>query len=90
MPIFAVIAKTNADAVRQRVKEQFADSLYELKSDTWIIDVNTTSTDLADKLGIRNEPAIGSGLVVAMSGYAGRAENDLWEWLKVHWPKAAS
>jgi hypothetical protein len=90
MPLFAVVAKTNAEAVRQKAKEQFGDSLYELKPDTWIIDANTTSADLADKLGIRNDPSVGSGLVVAMSGYSGRAETDLWEWLKVHWPKAAT
>ncbi|MEW6598038.1 MAG: hypothetical protein AB1429_11150 [Pseudomonadota bacterium] len=88
MPLFVVIAKRDPTAVREKVKEGFKDSFYELRSDTWIVDAPATSNEIADRVGIRGEPNVGTGLVVSINGYSGRAENDLWEWLKVHWPKA--
>ncbi len=90
MPLFTVIANSDPEAVQKKVEENFDGAYYQFRPDIWIVDANTTSGELADMLGVRNDPAVSSGLVVAMSGYSGRAENDLWEWLQVRWAKTAT
>ena len=90
MPLFVVIAKSNPAAIKARVEDGYKDAYYELRNDAWIIDANVTSRELAENVGIRNDPHVGTGLVVSINGYSGRAENDLWEWLNVHWPKAGA
>jgi len=45
----------------------------------WFIVGEGTAKDVADKLGLAEPPV--SGIVVAVSGYFGRAPSNIWEWL---------
>jgi hypothetical protein len=82
--IFMVVAFRNPEAVRSRLIEIGSLVFYEPKPDTWLVRFGGTTRELAERLGIRQGDS-GPGLVVSISGYSGRASNDLWEWLKLNW-----
>ncbi len=84
--MFTVIATKGAERVQQEIMKLPEDSFYELKPDTWLVAYSGTSRKLAEQLGIRGGEN-GSGIVVSVDGYAGRATGDFWEWVQTQWPK---
>jgi hypothetical protein len=62
--------------------------VHQVKDDTWLLVFDGTARELADKLGIRKGIS-GSGLVCSISNYSGRANSEVWEWLRVNWPEDA-
>jgi hypothetical protein len=89
MPIFVVIATKNASDVEARIDAlasepgRAIDRFYPLRGDTWFVSYRGTTKELAEMLGIR-QGETGSGVVVSIENYSGRASNDLWEWLKLN------
>jgi hypothetical protein len=87
MAIFLVRATREAPTVAQRIQSVVPDSHLAVTEDTWLIDYNGMTRELADALGfLTAEARNGAGLVVAVENYSGRASADVWEWLKQHWP----
>lgn len=85
MSIFAVIATKGHQTVASAVEATYAGKFYALKNDTWLVASDgETTAQIADKLGIRNGTK-GSGLVIPVKNYSGRAPADLWEWLESNW-----
>ncbi len=82
--IFFVTALTNSDAVKARMIEVFpeTESRFELASDKWFVYTDGPAGQVAQQLGIRDEPFIGTGLVLTLGTYSGRAPSTLWEWFK--------
>lgn len=85
MPIYAVIATKGHKTIEAAIEAKFPGKFYALKDDTWFVasDGGTTAK-IADELGIR-DGRTGSGLVVPIRNYSGRAPADLWEWLETNW-----
>jgi hypothetical protein len=89
MPIFVVIATKEARQVGERIRAVQSDpeggitSCYELKPDTWFVAYDGTTRQLAEALGVRSGET-GSGVVVSVENYSGRAGSDLWEWLRIN------
>jgi hypothetical protein len=84
--MFTVIATKGAERVQQEIKKLPEDSVYELKPDTWPVAHSGTTRKLAEQLGIRGGEN-GSGIAVAVDGYAGHATGDFREWAQAQWPK---
>ncbi|WP_321902123.1 hypothetical protein [Paraburkholderia tropica] len=82
--LFFVTALTNPEGVKEKIAEVIQDpsKRYELAPDKWVVYADGPPGDLADKLGIRNDPHIGTGLVLTFGSYGGRAPSSLWEWIK--------
>lgn len=82
--IYFVTALRNAPAVRERVREIISDeNRFELAEDRWVVVYEGSAQELAEAAGIRGgEAPIGTGLVMSMTTYAGRAPTDLWDWLR--------
>lgn len=82
---FVTSLKTGkASALAERLKSLIPDDddRYELASDKWMVFYDGTARDLAEKSGVRGgEEAIGTGLVLPVTTYSGRAPGELWEWL---------
>jgi hypothetical protein len=51
----------------------------------WLVADDITAQTLSEKLGINSGEGGISALVTTMSDYFGRAEPDLWSWIKVQW-----
>lgn len=81
--LFFVTALTNPEAVKAKLTTVVPEeSRYELASDKWVIQAEGPAGALAQTLGIRDEPFVGTGLVVTFGTYGGRAPSTFWEWLK--------
>lgn len=81
--LFFVTALTNAAAVKEKIAAVVSDECrYELSPDKWVLYADGPAGELASKLGIRDDPFIGTGLVLTLGTYGGRAPSSLWEWIK--------
>lgn len=72
-------------ALNKRLKSLIPDDddRYELAPDKWMVFFDGTARELAEKSGVRGgEEPIGTGLVLPVTTYSGRAPGDLWEWLR--------
>lgn len=82
--IFFVAITAGADAVVEKIQENFPEEdTYKLAKDKWFLVFNGISRELAENLQIRSTPNIGTGIVLPVESYSGRAPTQLWEWLKL-------
>ncbi|WP_146196928.1 hypothetical protein [Achromobacter pulmonis] len=83
--VYFVTALSKPSAVAERLPEVIPDEgmIYKLANDKWFVVYDGISRELAEKLGMRGDPFISSGLVLPVSSYSGRAPTDLWEWLRL-------
>ena len=84
MAVFLVVPTLSADPVAAAIRARFADKSYQLPKGEWLISYAGTSRQLSDELGI-TDGSTASSLIVSVSGYYGRAQNDIWEWISKHW-----
>lgn len=80
--VFIVIVTKNADAVRQKIEKEFpGNEHFRIDRDKFAVTFDGVSRDVAEKIGIRGETTIGSGIAFPITSYSGRADSALWEWL---------
>jgi hypothetical protein len=81
MALFLLVAlRDSAPALQTALSSKIApESLYTIEPGKWIVDSPTaTSRSLGDSLEV---PATEPFIVVPVTGYSGRAQPDLWEWI---------
>ena len=88
MPMFMVAVIKNVPGIEQAI-EELKVPYYDLQPNLFVLPYEGTTQELAEKIGIHNGVR-GSGLVILIGGYSGRAPSEFWEWLKVNWPKDAA
>ena len=72
------------DALTEKIKEG-GNSIYEDEAPhAWFISYDGTSKELAEKLGLGDDPAVGTGIVVQVNRYNGYASKSLWEWMEIY------
>lgn len=57
----------------------------EASPNQWFVSYKGTSKELSDLLGITSNNDGSTGIVVAISGYYGRAPTNVWEFVAAHW-----
>jgi hypothetical protein len=81
MQVYALFNVSNPDRVSAALRAKFPDDHKLLGNNEWLISsAAATSREVCDSLGI-SDGSNGSGIIVAMNGYWGRATNDIWEWI---------
>jgi hypothetical protein len=83
MPVYAIIATKRPEDLGRKIETDYPDDFISVRDDVWLVDYDGTTQGLAAKLGIRSGES-GSGLVIPVDTYSGRANADIWDWLKVH------
>jgi hypothetical protein len=78
--VYFVTANSNANSVFAKAKEQYPDNFFEVTTDKFFVATDDTSLDVSKKLGI-HDGSTGTGIVLRVSTYNGRAPSALWEWL---------
>lgn len=83
--VYFVAALTSPEAVEAKLRELVPDDAmrYKLAHDKWFVSFDGITNDLAEKIGIRSDPYVGTGLVFPVSSYSGRAPTPVWDWLKL-------
>jgi hypothetical protein len=86
MRVFIVVATITPPKVGEAITSLKLAN-YPLRSDAWLVASESTTRELAEKLGIRGGEN-GAGLVCLIEGYSGRLVKDAWEWLALHEAKS--
>jgi len=81
MSIFAVIAPTDNSKLGPVIETQFANKQIQVWAGQWLISTEGTTQQISETLGI-NGGINGSGIVLSIVSYWGRANPGIWEWLK--------
>lgn len=86
MAIFAIIGQPGQNTARlpQAIQQAFPNDYISLKPDAWFVAFNGSAQDLSNKLGI-TDGSNGSAIVASISTYYGRANPDIWSWVKNKW-----
>ena len=87
MAIFAVIVQSGSggDRLPAAIQDHFGQANYRLDGDRgWLVAARATAKEVSDTLGI-TDGASGSALVVEVASYFGRANPNIWTWIKNNW-----
>jgi hypothetical protein len=67
------------------VLTKFPNAFIQIAPGQWLVSAKgKTAQEISDQLGL-TDGTIGSGIVFAISGYYGRAANNIWEWIAANW-----
>ena len=80
-----VVAATKAPEVEERLNN-LGLPVFKVADNSWLVAHTGTASEAAEEFGMRSQNVVGTGIVVSVNNYAGRASPDAWEWLKLHWP----
>lgn len=83
MTLFAIIQQPGANAERLSgaIAAAYPEAKYDLASGAWIVSDIATAKEISDKVGI-SEGTNGSGVVLEVASYFGRANPAIWSWMK--------
>ena len=86
MAIFAVIGQpgSKASTLAQVVPEHFPSDFIAVQEQTWLVAFHGTAQDLSAKLGI-TDGENGDAIVASISTYYGRANPNIWAFVKEKW-----
>lgn len=80
--VYFVAITAGSKQVYQRAVEVYtSENVFRLSDDKFFVSTADTTLDVSKKVGIRSEDHIGSGIVLRVTTYNGRATPSLWEWL---------
>jgi hypothetical protein len=87
MAIFVIIPTPNPNATQLggEIEKHFKETSYPLDlGHGWLVSANQTAKGVSDLLGI-TEGTYGSAIVMEVASYFGRANPNIWSWIKLHW-----
>jgi hypothetical protein len=85
--IFAIIPTPNPNNTKlaMAIAEHFKEENYPIDGDRgWLISANLPGKAVSDLLGI-TDGRTESALVLEVASYFGRANPNIWSWIKLHW-----
>jgi hypothetical protein len=87
MTIFAILLPAPAPAIVNAIKNAYPNDNLPINETQWLVSATGTAIDVSAKLGVydpRNPGAapIGNAVIFATNGYFGRAQTNIWEWIK--------
>lgn len=87
MTIFAILMPTPQPALAENIKSKFPLDHFSITDTQWLVSTTGTATELSAKLGVYDAanptvPPAGLAVIFATSSYFGRAQQNVWEWLK--------
>ena len=88
MAVFAIIPTPTAalpPKLATAVLEHYKDANFAIAGGHgWLVSANRTAKELSDQLGI-TDGSNGSAIVLEVASYFGRADPNVWSWIKLHW-----
>ena len=70
----------NNPVLEQAIVKNFPNDYLAISPNEWLVAASGTAKNISDTLGITDGTS-GGGVVFSTSGYFGRANNQIWEWL---------
>ena len=88
--LFAVLGDPGNGVLADAVAATFPGDYIEIRPGQWFVASTGTAKEISDKLGVTPGTAVGSAIVVSASGYYGRANSQIWEWVAAKIGKPAN
>jgi hypothetical protein len=87
MTVFAILLPSPEPRVVEAIKRVYPNDHLTISDTQWLVSASGTVMDLSAKLGVfdpknPNLPPTGNAVIFATSSYFGRAQANIWEWLK--------
>ena len=83
MTVFAIMGLSNLDKLEAAIKRVYPEDSLKVSDVHWFVSDRLTSKEVSEKIGITS--GVADAIVVATSGYWGRAEAQVWEWISARW-----
>ena len=86
MAIFAVIHQESApvDKLGLAISNLYPDANIKVNEGVWLVAQAGSAVDVATKLGIA-DGSNGAALILEVGSYHGRANPNIWAWIKAKW-----
>ena len=86
MTVFVVIAQEGSDLAKlpAALDACFPNAAYKLDENAWLVPFKGSAEDLSDKLGVTTG-ANGGAVILEVASYFGRANPNIWAWIKANW-----
>jgi hypothetical protein len=87
MTIFAIINQTvpRTPKLAEAIAQKFGDKIYKIDGDMgWLVAANQTAQQISDGIGI-TDGSNGAAIVFEVGSYFGRANPNIWTWIKLNW-----
>ncbi|PYV19653.1 MAG: hypothetical protein DMG21_00935 [Acidobacteria bacterium] len=81
MAIFSVTAPPANTKIEREIQAQFPGDYIEAWPGHWFISASGTAQEIAAKISIPGG-TVGAAIVVSVANYWGRANPEVWEWLR--------
>lgn len=82
MTIFVIIAQGDNQPLTDALAKTFPGNFLSIAPAQWLVASMGTAKEICDKLGI-TQGDVSNVIVFSVSGYFGRAPNNVWEWISV-------
>ncbi|MEO0441508.1 MAG: hypothetical protein AAF067_11630 [Pseudomonadota bacterium] len=95
MALFAIIKQPGAldNRLSTAIRTNYEDNHFALGDGVWLVSDSITARDIAEKLHVTagdGAGASGSAIVLEVASYFGRANPDIWSWMKNKWERPPS
>jgi hypothetical protein len=84
MAIFALIGTKPAARLAEVLGEKFSDRHLSVAPNVWLVAANGSVREISDELEVTTG-ASGSVIIFQVSAYWGRADPNIWTWIKENW-----
>ncbi|MEO8925901.1 MAG: hypothetical protein ABI306_01945 [Caulobacteraceae bacterium] len=90
MAIFAIISQPspNGEKLAGAIKAAFDDAVYDVGNGVWLVSGRGPAREISDRIGITNGEN-GSGIILELASYFGRANPAIWTWIQANWETSA-
>lgn len=91
MTVFVVVAQDNPNTpnLPSAIATNFAASFLQLNEKVWLVATKGTAKDLSDKLKV-TDGTNGAAVIIEAANYYGRANTNIWSWIKDKWELTAN
>ena len=86
MAIFAIISQDNPNSGKLpgAITTIYKDDCLEVGPGEWLIADTSTCVEVSNKLGI-TDGSNGAAIILEVANYYGRANTNIWAWIKTKW-----
>jgi hypothetical protein len=82
MLLFAIMTPGDHAGLQAALNTHFADNYLKVGNGQYLLAARTTVVEVSNTLGI-TQGINGIGIIVSIAAYYGRADQNVWEWMRV-------
>lgn len=86
MSIFVIFRVADTVKMKAAVQAHFTNDFFDIGNGVWLVSFKGTAREVSNKLGVTSEDGsstvIGPAIIVQFENYFGRANRDIWDWIK--------